>query len=184
VLIGDLVSRLFKERDDLLDAWRHQHQELPERDYIRQLMGMRRTTFRFVKGPFTSLYLPGLRRLLTKYERILVKAAAVFLFAGAAAIAHRIVAARIEGAFGGVLRQYLALVMFIVAYRLFEMPLESALAKLLASIHRWGFHAEARGVYVDAIVARDWLDRLSKLKASLQGSSGENREEAGRAHSE
>jgi len=180
-LIGDLVSRLFKERDDLIDDWRQQHQELPERDYIRQLMRMRRTTFRFVIGPFTSLYLPGLRRFLTKYEGILVKAAAVFLFAGAAAIAHRVVAARIEGAFSGVLRQYLALVMFIVAYKVFEMPFESALAKSLARLRRWGFHAEARGVYTDAIIARDWLGRLSKWKASLQSSSGENRDEAGRS---
>lgn len=164
---ADAFMRLLKERDSLLNAWRLRLHGLPERDYRRLVRDLERMTFGSVKDAIVTWQLANLRKFLNAFKDILVKLAGAFLFAAPAAIAHHLVAAQIDRAFDGWRWQYVALVAFILAYRMIEKPLEGALEKRVAAIRQWGLRTEARGAYVDAINAQQMAAEMSSLRARL-----------------
>ena len=93
------------------------------------------------------------------------KVTAALLFAAAAAIIHHVVAAQIDRAFHAWFRQYLALVVFILAYRTMENILEGVLEKPLAALRKWGLRAEALQAYIDAIEARGYEAEIASVRA-------------------
>lgn len=164
---ADASCRLYKERDSLIEAWGLQVQEFSERDRLRLIMDLRRMTFGILTDPWIRSLLARLRRFLTASINIIVKLAAAFLIAALAGIAHHIVAAHIDRAFDSWLRQYIALVAFILAYTALEKPLERALEELVAVVRRWGLEREAEGAYLDGIRVQQQEAELSGRRASL-----------------
>ena len=176
VRTADVSSRLLRERDSLLEAYRLQLKGLPERDRLELIMKLRRMTFGYVTDPYIRSLLAGLRRFLNASIDILVKLAAAFLIAALAGVAHHIVAAHIDRAFDTWLRQYIALVVFILAYRVIEKPLERALEKEVAVIRRWGLRREVKGAYFDGITVQQQEAELAGLRASLTSELRKNQQ--------
>ena len=164
---ADAFARLDGERDSLLEAYEHHVRDVPERERLRLIMDLRKMTFRYVFNPWLRLYIPGLRKFLSDFKDILVKVVAALLFAALAGTAHQFFAARIDPAFHGWLRQYFALVAFILAYKVLERPLEGAIERLVRAIRRWDLLAEARGIWLDGKRVEFWKAEVSRLRTSL-----------------
>jgi hypothetical protein len=101
-----------------------------------------------------------LHRRLNVFIDIIVKFATALLFAAAAAFVHHIAAAQIDRALGTWLRQYVALVVFILVYGAVEKPLESVLDRGGVAIRQWGLRAEAERVYVKGVIIKDEIAAL------------------------
>lgn len=165
--VVEAFSRLMKERDTLLEAWRSRLHGLPQRDSIPLLLEMQRMTRGGLKDGLRILYLQSFFRFLTPSIGILVKLVIALIFAAAAAIVHHFIAARIERAFDSWLRQYLALVAFIFIYGLTEKRLERIFDRVIIAIRRWGLYAEAQRAYLDEVTLRNMEAALARLRVDI-----------------
>jgi hypothetical protein len=150
--IAEAEMRLFREREAAIEAWKRRFQDLSNEEYVRLVWDVQQTTFGYVKSTIVESQLARLRRFLNTFINALVKLATALLFAAIAAIAHQFVGAKIDRALNTWLWQYIALVVFILAYKAAEKPLEGFLDKGGAAIRRWGLHAEAERAYVKGIM--------------------------------
>jgi len=133
---------------------------LDDEEHLRLVRDVQRTTFHYVTSTLAELYLSELRRFLNAFIDVMVKLATALLFAAAAAFVHHMVAGQIDRALATWLWQYVALVVFILAYGAVENPLESVLDRGGAAIRKWGVRAEARRAYVKAIIIEEEIVSL------------------------
>jgi hypothetical protein len=161
--VAEAESRLYKQRESAIDAWKQRFHGVNDEDYVRLLRDVQRTTFDYIKDTIIESYLVGLHRSLNASINTMVKLATALLFAAAAAFVHHIVGAQIDRALGTWLRQYVALVIFILVYRAVEKPLESVLERLGAAIRQWGLRAEAQRAYVKGVIIEDEIASLREF---------------------
>ena len=167
VEVAEAFSRLIRERDTLLKAWRLRLQGLPERDFIRLDLEMEQMTIGNVKDGLRMLFIQRLLKFLNAFTRILMKLFIALIFAAVAALVHHLIAARIESAFDGWWRQYFALAAFIFIYGMTEKRIERVFDRLIVAIRRWGLYVEAERAYVDEITLRQMETALAGVRTAI-----------------
>jgi hypothetical protein len=167
--VAEAESRLYKQRESAIDAWKQRFQVLDDREYVRLVRDVQRTTFDYVKSTIVESYLVSLHRSLNASIDVMVKLATALLFAAAAAFVHHMVAAQIDRLLADWKWQYVALVIFILVYRAVEKPLESVLDRGGAAIRQWGLRAEAQRAYVKGIIIEDEIASLREFSERADG---------------
>jgi hypothetical protein len=167
--ITDAESRLLKQRESAIDAWKQRFHELNDQDYARLVRDVQRTTFGYVKSTIVESYLASLHRSVNASIDFMVKLATALVFAAAAALVHHMVAAQIDRLLADWLWQYVALVIFILVYKAVEKPLESILDRVGAAIRQWGLRAEAQRAYVKGIIIEDEIASLREFSERADG---------------
>jgi hypothetical protein len=168
-LNADASSAFSQERSSLLDDYSRQLHllRLSDVDSLDLVNRLQRMTFGMLIKDVVSLHLVGLRKFLNAFKDKSIKIAAALLFAAPAAIVHHFIAAQIDHAFETWLSNYLALVAFIFAYKIFEKPFERVVERRLAVIRQWGLRLEVQAAFMDAIKIQQRRDLISSLRAHL-----------------
>jgi hypothetical protein len=167
--VAEAESRLYKQRETAIEAWKQRFQVLNDQEYVRLVRDVQRTTFDYVKSTIVESYLVGLHRFFNASINIMVKLATGLLFAAAAAFVHHLVAGQIDRLLADWLWQYVALVIFILVYKAVEKPLESVLHRVGGAIRQWGLRAEAQRAYIKGIIIEDEIASLRDFAKRADG---------------